>query len=439
MMRNRTYRKRRTLLGSIGAGALGATAGYLDLEFLESDEPRRFEAEELEPILSTEAPNVARPAPIQPGEGTIASAVDRLETLIDAVPDPLEADDVPNETVRKEIDRTREIAQTRREELTELPSRFHRLRRSIAARRSAGEAATAFEVVSGDRSRNDVETERDEVQERLSNRRSELEYVGDEPQRLLVLASRLETEVASANRRLETQPRDESTDVLESGAIGGATERAAATIEFLTALERRHEDRLRDERSFDGRFQAALDQSLEAIDAAAVPDESTDPAAVVDADVSGTVAEDVLYHGLTWTVGTVEQTHNAAASGETARALRNACAFEYSYRALETIREQIADGSHRALESVGDVRDVRETTLECAADAPFDPDEPTIGGDLLADRYDRFEIVDNRVRGSIERGRKTTLNHVYAEYVVLGAQFSALPEAVAALEERLEA
>ncbi len=67
---------RRTLLGTIGAGPLVATAGCL--EFLGSDDPtRRFGPDELEPILAMDVPTVARPAPVQPGEDAVTGAVGR--------------------------------------------------------------------------------------------------------------------------------------------------------------------------------------------------------------------------------------------------------------------------------------------------------------------------------------------------------------------------
>lgn len=430
--------ERRTLLGAIGTGVLGATAGCLDLEFLESDEShRRFDADELEPILAMDAPDVVRPAPVQPSEDAVADAVDRLEELIDAVPDRLTADDVPNGAVRDDIGRTRAIARNRREALEKSPDRFRTLRRCIHARWYAGEAASALEAAAGERSREDVESERDEIRTRLERRRRAVDHVGDRVQRTMLLEYRLERELTDAETWLENRPRDDVTGVLAVGEIGGAIERARAAVSFGEELEHRHETRLEDRRSFADRFETALERSLESIDAADVPDESTDPADLIEADVSDTFAERVALEGAIPFANAAERTTEAASNGETATALRNACAFERNRRAFETIRERIEDGAHRSIESVDDVRTVRESALESAADVPFEPDDPSLGGDFLAYEYERLGRIDARIQKTIDDDWQMGLTREYTDYVVIGTQLEALPEAVAVLEDRL--
>ncbi|WP_137288899.1 hypothetical protein [Natronorubrum halophilum] len=433
-----TRLERRALLGAIGTTAIGATAGCLDFAFLESDEPRRrFDADELEPILTMDLPDVVRPAPVQPSQTAVEDAVDRLETLIDAVPDPLEADDVPNGAVRNDIGRTREIARDRRDALEESPDRFRALRRSVAARRYAGEAAVAIEAARDERSLEDVESERDDVRTRIENRRTAFDHVGDDVQRTLLLEHRLESELDIAEWRLDTRPRDDASGAPAIGSIGGVVEQARAAISFGEELERRHEERLEDERSFADQFETALERCLESIDAADLPDEPDEPADLVEADVSDTIGETVALEGAISFVNAAEWTIEAASNGETATALRNACAFERDRRAFETIRDRIEDGAHRSLESIEDVRDVRESALESAADVPFEPETPSLGGDFLAYGYERLGRIDARIREVIDDDWHTGLSTEYEDYVVIGAQLEALPEAVAVLEDRL--
>ncbi|AEH36894.1 hypothetical protein [Halopiger xanaduensis] len=436
MTRNGTSRKRRTLLGTLGSGFLGATAGCLDFGFLGSDEsPQRFDADELESVLSTDVPDVVRPAPVQPSEKAVEDALDRLEELIDAVPAPLSADDVPNEAVRKEIDRIHETARSRREAVAESPDRFRTLRRSIRARESAGEAAVAFEAVEGDRSRADVEAAREEVRTRLEERRAAVDHVGDDRQRTLLLEYRLERELSLAERWLDEWTDRDTSTALVVGELGGVVERARAAASFAAELERRHEERLENERSFADSFETALDRSLDSIDAADIPDESTD---LVDADVSDTIGEKVALEGAIPFVNAAERTIDAASNGEAATALRNALAFERNRRAYETIRDRIEDGAHRSLETIEDVREVRESALETAAELPFEPDEPSLGSDFLGKGYERIEQIDSQIRDLIDWNRKMELESEYAAYVVVGAQLEAIPDAVSVFEERLE-
>lgn len=426
---------RRGLLGTVGSGLLGATAGCLDLEFLGSDEsPQRFDADELEPILSQDAPDVVRPTPVQPSEAAVEDAFDRFDTLIATVPDPLSADDVPNGTVRREIKRIQEIALRRREELAESTDRFRTLHRSIRARAYAGKAAAAFEAVEGERSREDVEAAREEGQTRLERRRAAIDHVGDEQQRTLLLVYRLERELAVAEMWLNERS-DDTTGAIAVGELGGSVEQARAAASFAAELDRRHEERLETERSFADRFETALDRSLDSIDAADIPDESTD---LVDADVSETIGEKVALEGAIPFVNAAEWTTEAASNGETATALQHALAFERNRRAYETIRDRIEDGAHRSLETVDDVREVRESALEAAADVSFSPEEPSLAGDFLARGYERLGRIDARIRQTIDDDWESGLSSEYADYVVIGAQVEALPEAVAVLEERLE-
>ncbi|QLK27329.1 hypothetical protein HYG81_06935 [Natrinema zhouii] len=429
---------RRTVLGSIGTGVLGATAGCL--EFFESDDPRRrFEADELAPILAMDRPEIKRPAPVQPNESSVGEAIVRLDELIDVVPEPLEADDVPNEAVRDEIDRTHEIARARRDALEDSSDRFHALQRSVVARRYAGEAAVAIEAVRDERTLEDVESERDDVRTRIENRRAAVDHVGDDVQRTLLLEHCLESELEIAEWWLDNRPRDGTSGTFAVGSIGGVVERARAAVSFAEELERRHEERLEDERSFESRFETALERSLDAIEEANVPNDSTEPTDLVDAEVSETIAERVLLEGEIAVVNASEQTTDAATNDETSTALWYACAFERDRRALETIRERIEDGAHRSLETADDARTVRESALESAADVPFEPEESSLGGDHLADGYEQLGLVDSRIRGAIDDGWRTELFSEYADYVVIGAQLEALPEAIVVLEDRLEA
>ncbi|WP_255681846.1 hypothetical protein [Natrinema sp. SYSU A 869] len=307
-----TRLERQTVLGAVGTGALGAAAGCLDFEFLEADDsPQQFEADDLDSILSMDALNVARPAPVRPSEGAVDDAIDRLDELLESVPDPLEADDVSIDAVRREIDGTREIARDKHEAVAESSDRFHTMRRSIVARRFARQAAIAFDAVDDGPSGDKLESAFEDVATRVERQKTESEYLGTDPQRTLLLEYRRESELAAAGRwleRLESEldtagrwlddrSRDDTTVALSVGEIGGVIERARAALAFTTELERRHEARLDDDRSFETRFEDALDRSLAAIDAADIPGHSSGLVESVDADVSETVAERVLREG----------------------------------------------------------------------------------------------------------------------------------------------
>ena len=428
---------RRRLLGAAGGGTLASIAGCLDL--LESDDPpRRFDADELDPILETDTPDVVRPAPVQPSEDAVETSLERLDELIDDVPDPLETDDVPNEEVRDRIDGWREMAEGRRTTLEDDSSPFHVYRANVPAKRDAGQASGAFAVIEGERTRSGAEGDRETMLTDLEARREAIEYVGDDPERTLVLAHRLEDELATAERFLENRPRDRyGNDALATGEIVGALERARGAIGFVEELEDRHVDRLEDERSFATTFESAVDVSLEAVDTADIPDRLAESQNEwVDVDVADTVAQQVLTEAGGALFRSKDQLTETAEEGEVATPLWYACAFERDVRAYEALVEAIEGGAHREIETIEDVRELRESALEAAADSPFDPAEPSLGGDFLADAYERLETADRRVRDS-EDGRSYDLLGEYARYALTGAQLEALPDAVSAVQDRL--
>lgn len=430
-----TRLERRRLLASVGAGIAVGGAGCLTDMVTESDDsPREFDPDELDPILSEDVPAVDPPAPVQPSDAAVADALEELDDLLATVPDPLQAEDVPNEAVRNRIDQIRERARNGRESLEDSPNRFHTLLDSVTARRDAGTASAAFVAVDGDLTRSDVEDDRDAVRTRLEDRRTGLGAIGDQIQRTLLLQYHLESELAAAERWLDNRPRDRSTGVVAIGEIAGAVERARAAIAAVEELERGHVDRLDDERSFDWRIEDALERSRTAIESADVPERWDDVSERVDADLSDTVGERVLDEGWRTAAGTSTR----VTDGTPATALRSACAFERDRRAFEAIRTATEAGDHRTIEDVEDVRVQREAALERAEATSFDPADPSLGGDLLAETYRRLEIQDRKIREDIEQGYRSNLFRPYANYVLIDAQLEALPDAVAVLEDRLE-
>ncbi|WP_254769113.1 hypothetical protein [Salinilacihabitans rarus] len=429
--------ERRSLLVSLGTGLATAVAGCS--EIIGSDDSRpSFDPDELAAIVATDAPDVERPAPVQPSEAAVEASLDRLDDLIASVPDPLTAEHVPNEAARREIARTRERAADRRDDLDDAPDRFRAARGTASARRYAGEAAGAYRAVEGALSREDVEREREEIGSRVEERAASIEYVGEDRQRTLLLTHHFESDLAAAGRWLSNRPREETAPELEVGEVVGGVEHADATVALVDDLAARHAARVDDGRSFAPAFDAAFARSLEAIEDADVPDWEADPSTHVDADIADTPAARLVVEGKASIHRTRNRATDAAADDWTATALRAACEFERDLRAFEAVRAAVEDGAHRRIEAVDDVREVRKTALDRAADAPFDPGAPSLGGDLLADAYDRIEREDGGIEREIEHGYGLNVQSVYVEYAWIAARVEALPDAVAVLEERLE-
>lgn len=427
---------RRSLLASIGTGFAAAIAGCSDT--LGADDDRReFGPEERKVVLSAARPAVERPAPVHPSETAFDAALDRLDELLERVPAPLEADHVPNEAVRHEIARAREIAVTRRERLSDASDPFHAARAAVPARRYAGEAAGAYRAVDGELTRDRVVADRDDRRARVSERAASIEYVGDDRQRTLLLTHHLESDLAAGGRWIENQPREQTAPELEIGELAGVVEYADATLAFVDDLAQRHAERLDYGRSFESTFSDALDRSLDAIDDADVPEWEPDPSAHVDADISETPAARLVVEGKASIHRAKDRTADAAETGRTSTALRAACEFERDVRAFETVREDVEDGSYRSIEEIEAVRRVREAAIERAEEVPFDPSEPTLGGDLVADAYQRIEAEDVRIERNVDRDYSSDMVTEYRTYAWIAAQLAALPDAVAAIEDRL--
>ncbi|EMA31414.1 hypothetical protein [Halobiforma nitratireducens] len=442
MTRDRTASRpidRRSVLTASATGLATALAGCTSFSLQDDDDPpRRFEPEEYATIVSDDLPHRRRPAPVQPSLSAVETTLEDLEADLAAIPSPLTADDVPNEAARSSIERTHEIAENRRDNLTDEDDEFYRFRAIVLARRYAGEAAGAYRAVEGEVTRSTIESDRAAIRDELQDRRDVSSYVGDDPGRTLVLWSRLEDRLAVAENRLENRPREQTAPELEIGEIAGEVANAEATVEFVDELTARHDDRLEDGRSLESTFRTALDRSLAAIDDADLPDDDQQATNLVDIDIDGTAAERLLGRAAANVFGAANRTRERAAEEQLVAALRSACTFEIDRRAFESIRDAVADGDHRRIDSVEDVRAARATALERAADAPFDPETPTVGGDFLGECYWWLDSEDGKLERLADRGRSATLHHEYAEYTRHAERIAALPDAVATVEDRLE-
>jgi hypothetical protein len=130
---------------------------------------------------------------------------------------------------------------------------------------------------------------------------------------------------------------------------------------------------------------------------------------------------------------------DAETSGDLGTGLYYAVRFEQAFRAFETVRDRIVDGSVALPETLADVRDERAAAIDAAEAARDDVTGPSPGALALSETVQRLEWADESVRrlADADSDAVTSLTSEYGDYVRVRASLEALPEAVDAFRSRV--
>lgn len=444
---------RRGFLAGLATASAVAIAGCNDMPWDDESTSTAYPAQEAATILTAEAPDPDPPAPIDPAPAALESALVRVIDLLEAVPDPLEAEHVPNGEIRESIDRTREDARDALAEYTTdgtLASidpadlspgeRYHAFRATVDARESAREAAVAYAAIEDDSIDDDLRAERDDVVD-LDARLSALTYRGTDTDegrlRAALVAATAESDLERAARRVDRVSIDGAVTVLDLGEVAGRLEHAAATDDVHTHLAERYEESLDEPTDLADVFERVVTDAVDYGDELGLPDRDDDRWVddLVEADLEDDrLLEWIVYDAVRPLYRARDDLAMAADDGRLGDGLEAALRLETHRRAFDRVRERAEDGELGHPVAVADIRAERESAIEGAEDALESITGPSPGAELLASTLEKLGWLDDRIERRLERSPDSnhSLGSEYREYVGLDAQLSVLPDAVTA-------
>lgn len=430
---------RRALLGTLGTGLAASLAGCGFLDY-DTSTATTLDPDQVSEALSTPVPTYQTPTPVTPAQSAIQTGLDRTDDLLAAVPADLTASDVPNGAIRQRIEEKRKVAVREREDVTAVDSPYRQLRRTPHARDVAAEASVAFRAVEGETTLEEVRAERDILSERVSADLQRLEYVGSDRARTLYLAQRLEYDLLGAGRELDRSLNAVDPSVLDVGELGSRVEDARATRAVVDHLDTRHRARLTDPQSFGDAFRRALDRTIESASERSLPDRGDEPADLVETDIGDGPASTVLGHCIRQLIDVEARLRDRRADSRLAAGLQRAYAFERDYLACERVRQRI--DQVETLDGVDPLWEARERAIRLVTEASIDPQMPTLPAAILSRLADRIGYIDEDVRQTLDREDTVHADDFewpYANYVWVGEQLRALPEAAEAMDGRFDA
>ncbi|SEH50379.1 hypothetical protein SAMN05192561_103216 [Halopenitus malekzadehii] len=447
-------RSRRSVLGAVGAGVTLASAGCLDVLDHGEDTPSTYDAATLEGTIESPVETPPRPEPVQPTRETVVGAVDRIDSLLADVPDPLTAADVPNGAARREIDRFRDRAVRGLDAVRDAPAAANALAESYEVRGHARSAAeTVAAVGSTTERRSVVEGARSDARDRLATGTDALTYAGIDPHRTLLTAVRLESLLDRARTDLDRPTHHHAAPeghALWIGELAGQVERAVSRLAALDHLSARHRERAAADGDADAgvdgdgdsgagppvdyeeRFTTALETAREDFREAEYPtDDAGDPRELIGTDADP--AREIVTEG----VRVVSHLHETLFEDRRrlGRSLATALELDVNRRALDRARRTIEEGGHREA-TPETVRAARESAVAALENLPASSADPTVGGDFLAAERSRLASTDDRIRRWIEEDRTVRLDREYALYTLSAARLTAFPDAWATFDDR---
>ena len=408
---------RRNVLAGLGAATIAVTAGCSVFDRSGEAEPPRLDTDEIERIVRDPVPETERPAPLQPDEASIEAGLERCAELIDAVPATITTEEIPNGVVREEVGSARESALDGREAVEDAPDRFRSLVALRNARADAREASVAYRAVGTDL-HTEIEAERLAARGDVGARLARTSYAGDERDRTLLVAYRIEELLVDARRRMNWGSRPPDPGALDVGELAGDVEYAAATLDAVDALADRHASVAEEAVDFTATLESALESSLRAVSRADPPSRESTVEDVLGREPDRRDVRELAHEAIA-PVRRWQQTLSTELSeGRLATGISRAIEVERDVRALEAVVDRI-DGSLPEPDGSEPIRSERTAIVDAAEAAPISPD-------------------DRSLAGYVERGNDARLAREYAQYVHLRAQLEALPQAVEAVLARLD-
>ncbi|ELZ88566.1 hypothetical protein [Haloferax sulfurifontis] len=388
-------RTRRDVLASLAgvgvAGLAGCTA--LDSSGSDSDSPT-LDPATLRAVMELGSPAFPARVPAPIFESFLERGRARARELLDSCPETMSPEEVPNEAVREiyaeaYADAAEALAPSDTDE-----SPFETLRGLRYARGAAAMAKGTYDAAVGDLTEADVRDEAAAVRADIESFRLGTRYLGDEPDRALVVYDAVEDFVAGAARRLDNA--DEYGRYADSaprvGELLDAVESARASLDGARHVRDRYLASIHDPVDFTDAFESTA-SSLGAVveDRRAEYPEEGGLEAVIEGEgfdteeLESTPAKDLLVETFVEVESGLRDAREALRSGRFATALVGSHTAETHRRAFEEAVTAVKRGRYESVESAAAVRDAKLGALEALEAARSDESNPHLTRRALVD------------------------------------------------------
>ncbi|QOS14068.1 uncharacterized protein HfgLR_24420 (plasmid) [Haloferax gibbonsii] len=387
-------RTRRDVLASLAgvgvAGLAGCTA--LDAGGSETEDPS-LDAATLREVRELGSPAFPARVPAPIADSFLERGRARARELLDSCPETMSPEEVPNEAVREiyaeaYADAAEDLERTAADE-----SPFEALRGLRYARGGAAMAKGTYEAAVGGFTESDVRDEAEAVRADIESFRLGTRYLGDEPDRALVVYEAVENLVAAAVRYLDNT--DEYGRYADSaprvGELFDAVESARASLDGARHVRDRYLATIVDPVDLTDAFEATASSLAEIIADRLSEHPREGLEAVVAAEgfdtekLESTPAKDLLVETFVEVERGLQDARDGLRSGRFATALVGAHTAETHRRAFEDAVTAIKRGRYESVESAAAVRDAKLGALEALEAARSDGSNPHLTRRALVD------------------------------------------------------
>ncbi|WP_123536957.1 hypothetical protein [Halosimplex salinum] len=432
---------RLTRRGVLALGGATLLAGCGALNNPLKPDPVELDGESIARIADREGPTVARPLPVEVADTHVSGSRERAHAMLAAAPLPLTADDLPNGAMREEIADRAEHAREHLAEAVRATGTRERLELLAHARGPARAVEAAWATVEGELTAADVRSARRSVRDDLARFREERAFVGEDPVRAAVVHALVGDWLRDADNDLDRDRHGGGSEPITPLTVGeraSEVEQARATLADARHVDEQFAASLSEARSLEATFADARDSLASTIDSrmADKPAEEADLSDLVDdgGDLEGTVAGAALreLHGeLPYEGEFVPETELPGRILWQVETLAQIGGFE-------TLRERVAAGDHRTVESAEDVAALRRAAVTAVEDALAESADERLARTELADLAGWLDYAARDLRrygdGPVELDRLADEVGLFLQIeVVADAVPDAVDEALAAL------
>ena len=434
------------------AGGLGvALAGCLgDGRFW--DDPPSFDATGLETATDEPLPERPSPVPVTLADDRLEGFVDRVDALLEPIPEPLTAETVPNGEIRAATNDERAAAREAQDRLIDAVDRSETGALSTASTAvdacgHAAAAAATWAAITVDRSTEAVTSSPSEVRSRIDELAAAIPADAAGSAEGVVVYGAIEQWLDEAT----VSPTSGSRDPIQAGQRAADTERARTTVAAGEHLRDRYVDSLADPRPITDALTSGIDDLAPQVesrfdryydsDRAYFRHVQVDPETFLDRDVTpGEPGADLLSEKL---YDIVDRTSKSRLAWPGEDVSHPAATIRRTYRTLATfdgidaLIERLDDGDDLFPTDGTTVREARSTAIDAVAElsASASPLETWLARPLVG----AFEDPDEALASISETDPDLhAVASVYGEYVWIESLARSASNATETVEAAVE-
>lgn len=420
-------RTRRDVLASLAGVGVAGLAGCTALDAGESDsDDSALDPAALEAVMELGSPAFPARVPAPIADSFLEQSRGRARELLDFCPETMSPEEVPNEGVRNVYAEAYADATAALERTTADESPFETLQGLRYARGAAAMVKGTYDAAVGDLTEADVRDEAESARADIESFRLGTRYLGDEPDRALVVYEAVENLVAGAVRSLDNA--DEYGRYADSaprvGELLDAVESARASLDGARHVRDRYLASIADPIDFTDAF-ASTASSLGGVteDRRAEYPEERGLEAVVAGEgfdleqLESTPAKDLLVETFVEVERGLRDAREGLQNDRFATALVGAHTAETHRRAFEDAVTAVKRGRYESAESAAAVRDAKLGALEALEAARSDGSNPHLTRRALVDIAHMVDRGDGYFRDDYyEDGDPRAARNALAQY-----------------------